>query len=202
MTISKGSTWGRTVPTPPELRAARDDAELAELLTDGSGQPTTAIAGDMWRTVGGAAVGERAELNRLPIDLLDVRLDDESVVAVAHVVARRSWWRGGWWRGPVIALMNAEFIDGFDVAPRGHPNDGRMEVLSASAQMSIRQRLAVRSRLRNASHLPHPQIETRSLKDAEFTPPGGLVVIVDGRRFAPVRSLSVRVRPDAAVLYA
>ena len=201
MTISKGSSWGRAVPTPSHLRVARGDAELAELLSDGSGEATTVLAGDMWRTVG-AGPGERSRLNELPIDLLDVRLDDDALVAVSHVVARLPWWRGGWWRGPVIAAMNAEFVGGFDVAPRGHPNDGRMEVLRASAQMPIRQRVAVRSRLRSASHLPHPQIETRSLKEFEFTASGRLVVIVDGRRRRRVRSFSVRVRPDAAVLYA
>jgi len=202
MTISKGASWGRSVPRPPELRIAADDVQLAQWLTDGTELPTAVAAGDMWRTVGGASLVDRENLNELPIDLLEVHLDGTVVHAVAHVVAHLPWWRGGWFRGPVIAVMNAEFVGAHDVAPRGHPNDGRAEVLEIDGSMSARQRLAVRRRLRNASHLPHPQIDTRSIRHVEFTALSGLRVVVDGHQHGTVTGLAVHVRPDAAVLYA
>lgn len=201
MTISKGTAWGAPVPRPVDLRVAADDAQLAEWLADGSGRPTAVASGDMWRTIGAATVDGRSELNALPIDLLAVEIDHQKAVAVSHVVARRGWWRGGWLRGAVIAVMNAEFVGNADVAPRGHPNDGRIEVLRVDARMSIRQRVAVRSRLARAAHLPHPQIATSSVKRVDFDELGGLVVFVDGRRHGPADRLSVRVRPDAAVLH-
>jgi hypothetical protein len=202
VTISKGHAWGRTVPRPPGLRVAADDAELAEYLADGTGRPTAVAAGDMWRTVGAAGLEGRAVLNALPLDLLEVRIDDRVLPAVAHVVAHLPWRRGGWLRGPVIVLMNAEFVGKYDVAPRGHPNDGRIESLSIDEETPLRQRLAMRSRARNASHVPHPRIATRSTRHAEFPALDGLRVVVDGRDRGLAHALSVRVRPDAAVLHA
>ena len=202
MTISKGAPWGSTVNRPEGLRIAVDDADLARLLIDGTSLPTAVAAGDMWRTVGAASMSGRDRLNELPLDLIDVGIDDSETVAVSHVVARLPHHRGGWWRGPVIAVMNAEFFGLSEVAPRGHPNDGRLESFVADRSMSFRQRIAVRRRLRNASHLPHPQITTRSTTAAEFVDLPDLRVLVDGRDRGSARRLSVRVRPDAAVLYA
>ena len=68
----------------------------------------------------------------LPIDLLEVATDRGAAIACAHVLVRSSWSRGGWWHGPVIAVMNAQFLGDWDVAPRGHPNDGRVEVVEAN----------------------------------------------------------------------
>jgi hypothetical protein len=202
VTISKGETWGTAVPRPSDLRIAADDAELAQFLADGTHRPTAVAAGDMWRTVGAARLDDRAELNALPLDLLEVRIDERVFPAVAHVVAHLPWWRGGWLRGTVLALMNAEFFGSYDVAPRGHPNDGRVESLSIDGNVSVRQRLAMRTRLRNASHLPHPQIVTRSIRHVEFDDLDGLRIVVDGRDRGVARTLSVRVLPDAGVLHA
>lgn len=202
MTIAKGLPWGSSVKRPDGLRIAVDDADLARLLTDGSSLPTAVASGDMWRTVGAASVSDRDRLNELPLDLIDVGIDDEETVAVSHVIARLPHHRGGWWRGPVIAVMNAEFFGRSEVAPRGHPNDGRVESFVVDSAMSFRQRLGVRARLRNASHLPHPQITTRSTRAAEFVDLPNLRILVDGQDRGCAQRLSVRVRPDAAVLYA
>ncbi|MGA9278389.1 hypothetical protein, partial [Ilumatobacter sp.] len=194
--------WGTSADRPPELRIASDDAQLAEWLSDGSGRPTAVESGDMWRTIGAAPIGDRRRLNELPLDLLDVCIDGTIVHAVAHVVAHLPWRRGGWLRGPVIAVMNAEFVRDYDVAPRGHPNDGRAETLQIDPGMSLRQRLAVRTRMRNASHLPHPQIHTRSIRHVEFAALPGLHVSVDGRDHGIAHELAIDVRSDAAMLYA
>ncbi len=143
-------------------------------------------------------------VNELPIDLLTVRLGGraEPVIACAHVVARSPWWRGSWWRGPVLVVMNAEFLGSFDVAPRGHPNDGRVEVLEAGTDLTLRQRLAARKRLRTATHVPHPAIATRSVRQASWTFRRPMAIAIDGRRSGRTRTIDVTVTPDAAIVHA
>lgn len=204
MTIERGQPWGRSVPRPDDLVVVDDDHALAAALSavDRSHPPTSVRGGDLARTLG--VVSDRTTLNELPIDLLEVRLDGatESHTACAHVIARSPWMRGGWWRGPVLAVMNAEFLGEFDVAPRGHPNDGRVETFEADASMSIRQRLAARRRLRNATHVPHPSVTTRSVRDATWTFQRSLEVFVDGRHVGRATTIAVTVVADAAVVYA
>lgn len=203
MTISKGADWGTIVPRPDDLRVATDDRDLARLLTDGTGRPTAVDAGDVFRTVGSRPVTGRSELLALPIDLVRVVLDDGAPVsAVAHVLARRPWWAGGWWCGSALAVMNAEFVRNFDVAPRGHPNDGRVETFSVDGEMGLRQRWEVRRRLPSARHLPHPSITTRPVRAMTWDFDRPAVVIADGQDLGRAHRLAVEVVADAAVLYA
>lgn len=204
MTIRPGEQWGRSVPRPAHLRVAHSDAALAAMLTDGSA--AAASAGDIARTLGRPRVVDSEppadELIEAPLDLVAVSVDDSDPThAVAHVVARSPWWRGSWWRGPVVVVMNAEFIGEWDVAPRGHPNDGRVETFEALPGLGLRQRFGCSRRLRSAGHVPHPGIRTRSVRSATWTFEHPVEVLADGRRIGRGRRLGITVLPDAAVLY-
>lgn len=208
MTIKPTEAWGRVIERPENLVTVTDDATLAALLgairLDPTLPPVGVSGGDLARTVGGvdrSGVG-RSTVNELPIDLLTVRLGDaEPITACAHVVARSPWWRGSWWRGPVLVVMNAEFLGSWDVAPRGHPNDGRVEVFEAGTDLTLRQRLAARKRLRTATHIPHPAIATRSIRQAAWTFPRPMAITVDGRRCGRSTTMEVVVTPDAAIVH-
>lgn len=209
MTIRPDEAWGRSVPRPVHLAMVDDDAALATMLAGaragGDGPPVGVRRGDMARTLGiDPSAPSRDQVNELPIDLVEVRLDDgaEVMIACAHVIARSPARRGSWWRGPVVMVMNAEFLGDWDVAPRGHPNDGRVEVFEADATMSIRQRVAARRRVRTASHVPHPKITKRSVRSATWTFPRVMTILVDGRRVGTATSVGITVLPDAAVVYA
>ena len=212
MTIGKGGAWGREVARPADLVIARDDADLANRLAAHLGRPRAAAtaapvavrSGDLARTLGNVALDGRSTLNELPIDMVTVRLDgvETPVPACAHVVISSPWWRGGWLRGRVVVVMNAEFIGDRDVAPRGHPNDGRVEVFEADARFGVRQRLAARRRARTATHVPHPLITTRSVRAAEWSFESPMVVHVDGVRVGRASGVDVAVVADAAVVYA
>ena len=136
MTIKPGDQWGRLVARPDDLVTVASDRDVVEALHRRPGSPVEVTRGDLARTLGVGASHDRSGrpvarsmLNEMPIDLVEVSLDGgEPVVACAHVVARSPWHRGHWLRGPILAVMNAEFIGEWDVAPRGHPNDGRVEV--------------------------------------------------------------------------
>jgi hypothetical protein len=207
MTIKPTEGWGRTVERPANLVTVTDDAGLAShldaLRRDPTLPPVAVSGGDLARTVGAAERSGGQMVNELPIDLLTVRLGGRAdpVTACAHVVARAPWWRGSWWRGPVLVVMNAEFLGSFDVAPRGHPNDGRVEVLEAGPDLTLRQRLAARKRLRTATHIPHPAIATRSVRQASWTFARPMAVAIDGRRSGRTRTIDVTVTPDAAIVH-
>ena len=105
-----------------------------------------------------------------PIDLVDVSLDGGRGRRrrVAHVVARSRGAAAGW-RGPVLAVMNAEFIGDWDVAPRGHPNDGRVETLRGRAVDVGPSAMGVAAaHARRARTFRIPQIATRSVRSATF----------------------------------
>jgi hypothetical protein len=209
MTIERGEPWGRRVPRPDGLVTVDGDAAVAAAVTAPGHAPVGVRTGDLARSLG--VVGPDAHdvqagsdmVNELPIDLLAVSLDGaEPITACAHVIARSPWNRGHWWRGPILAVMNAEFVGDWDVAPRGHPNDGRVETFVVDPAMTVRQRLSARRRLRTATHVPHPQITVRSVRAESWTFPDALEVTVDGRRAGRARTIEVVVDPDAAVVYA
>ena len=118
---------------PPDGVVVRTDAEARAVVTAArrAGEPVPALGllgGDLCRAVGGT--GDEARLREggtvLPVDLGAVLVDGRLHWFVAHLVARR-----GWWRGRIVAAMNAQHVGAWDVAPRGHPNDGRLDVLDA-----------------------------------------------------------------------
>jgi len=142
------------------------------------------------------APAPRPIAQRVPVDLLRVGLDDRELTAVAHVVARRSWWRG-----PVIAATNVDHVGEWNVAPRAHPNDGRFDVVEVAPDMSLRQRWQARSRLAQGTHVPHPQIATSTAQERSWTFDRPMRVWIDGVDRGRTRRLSVRLEPDAFELH-
>ena len=204
MTIRPGAPWGHEVARPDGLVTVDGDRSLVAALARADRPPVAVASGDLARTLGVMSLGHRSTVNEFPIDLLHVRLDDagEPIVACAHVVARSPLGRGHWCRGPILAVMNAEFIGEWDVAPRGHPNDGRAEVFDVDASMSVRHRIAARRRLRTGTHVPHPRVSTRSVRSGTWSFARPLEVVVDGRGVGRASRLAVDVMPDAAIVYA
>lgn len=197
MTIRKGEPWGAAVAAPPDLLIIESDAAARDAVL--AGARTIGLAhGDLARTMGGGARGRfDGKVVRAPVDLLRVTADGDSTLVVAHVVARRSWWRG-----QVVMVMNAQFLGRYDVAPRSHPNDGRVEVLTVAAAMPLRERLQARRRAVTGTHLPHPRLTMVQVGEyrVEFVRP--LTVWVDGVKWRRAMVLEVHVEPDALTVLA
>lgn len=201
MTIDKGRPWGGPArDLAADAVVANTDAE-ARAIAEGARRagdqvpPMVLLGGDLCRTVGGTGDEAHArgpEAVALPCDLGSVLLDGRQHWFVAHLVARRSWWRGR-----IVAAMNAQFLGRFDVAPRGHPNDARMEVLDVAPSFSVVDRVRARRRLPTGTHVPHPGIGLRrvSAEQMTFDPP--LPVWLDGVALGLVHQVSLRVEPDA-----
>ena len=198
MPVKKGEPWGEGGPLPSHGVVVRSDAEARRVATEArrSGSPVPPLGllgGDLCRTLGGT--GDEARLRtdaavRLPVDLGAVLLDGRLHWFVAHLVVRRSWWVGR-----VVVAMNSEFLGRWDVAPRGHPDDGRLEVLDAD--LPVGERLKVRSRLATGTHLPHPGIEVTRTAAWQVELARPTPVWLDGEQVGSARTLSIRVEPDA-----
>ena len=204
MTIRPGEPWGREVPFPDDLHVVADDRALALELASSGGRAVAVASGDILRTLGNPTLTGRTTLNELPIDLIEFRLDDgdEPGHACAHLVVRSPWWRGGWLRGQVLLVMNCEFRGDWDVAPRGHPNDGRVETFRIDTTFGVRGRLAARRRVTTGTHVPHPAIATGSIRTTTWSFPAPMEVIADSCAVGRARTIALTVLPDAGLLLA
>lgn len=200
MTIKKGEPWGEPGPLPRHGVLVRSDAEARAIVTAArrAGEPIPPLGllgGDLCRTLGGTGDEDRLRSDaamHLPVDLGAVLVDGRLHWFVAHLVSRR-----GWWRGRVVAAMNAQFLGAWDVVPRGHPNDGRLDVLDAD--LPFDERLQVRSRLKTGTHLPHPRIEERHVSALQVDLARPTPVFLDGEDVGPGTTLLIRVEPDALI---
>lgn len=191
MTIRKGEPWGIEVARPPDLVVAADDHDIVELGARGD---VGLAGGDLFRSLGEPAPRDPAQ--RVEIDGISVALDGgRTLDAVAHVIARNSWWRG-----PIVACMNVDHLGPWNVAPRAHPNDGLLDVVECSSAMSIRDRWAARRRLSHGTHLPHPDLSLARVASRKWEFERPRRVWVDGREVGATRRLSVAVVPDRYVV--
>lgn len=198
MTIRKGENWGRAAPLPPDGVIVNSDAEARQVVTEArrADRPMPVLgllAGDLARSVGATGDTDRLrsdQAHEVPVDLGAVLVDGRLHWFVAHLVARHRWWGGRF-----FVAMNAEYLGAWKMAPRGHPNDGRLDTLDG--KLSLDDRIKARSRLPHGGHLPHPGITSRSVSaiQVEFERP--TPVYLDGEAVGPARHLSLRVEPDA-----
>ena len=193
MPITRGSPYGEPGPLPDDGVVVRSDAEARSMVEEArrAGRPVPVLgllAGDLCRTLGGTGDEGRLrshEAVRFPVDLAEVLLDDRLHWFVAHLVARSRGWRRA------LVAMNAQFLGSWVLGPRAHVY---------RADLSLPDRLKVRSRLRHGAHLPHPGIEKRRTAHFQVDLGRPLPVALDGQALGEVRNVSLRVEPDAVTV--
>lgn len=198
MTVGRGQDWGGSGPLPTDGVVVGDDAEAHAVVTaarrEGDPIPVLGLTGgDLRRTLGGRRDADglrRPDATRVTVDLGSVLADGRLHWFVAHLLSRRSWWRG-----PVTVAMNAQWMGRWNVAPRAHPGDGLLETFEADLGLS--DRLEARRRLVTGSHVPHPGIVQRRTAAAQLDPGRAQPVLLDGVSIGSARHLAVRVEPDA-----
>ncbi|HET7719955.1 MAG TPA: hypothetical protein VFK43_08315 [Acidimicrobiales bacterium] len=200
MTVVGGVPWGAPGPLPDGAVLVRSDAEAREALEASRRErrelPALGLlGGDLCRTLGGRGDEARLrgrEVTLATVDVGEVLLDGRVRFFVAHAVVRGP----SWWRGPLVAVMNAQFLGRWDVAPRAHPGDGLLDVVEVDAGMGWGERWKAWRRLPSGTHVPHPRIAVRRVPALQLDV-GGLRVELDGVRQEPADALSIRLRPDA-----
>lgn len=199
MTIRKGEEWGRTDTVPDAAVPAADDASVAAAWS--LGVVPLATGGNLHSSLGSPSpkqVGDACM--RFPVDALEVTVTAsgtaETVVAVSEVVVGR-WMRGDF----AVVSANGRWA-GLDIAPRAHPNDGFLHVLSIPRGVRVRQRLAARKRAVLGTHVPHPDITVTRGESFTASNTSRSRLLVDGRRWDRWESVAVRVLPDHAEVLA
>jgi YegS C-terminal NAD kinase beta sandwich-like domain len=199
VTIRKGEAWGQAVTIPAGLVELSSNAALAECLGNGPPKdPLLVTGGDLGRTLG---IGPRSPApgspgTALPIDLIRVEAGERVTWAALHVVARRGWWRGG-----IVAAMNVQFLGDWDVTPRAHPNDGKLDLIEVDVAMSAADRWKARQRLSLGTHIPHPSIRVRQMSTAAVSLESGMSLYIDGTRWAVAPSpVTLQVVADACTV--
>jgi diacylglycerol kinase family enzyme len=194
VTIERGAPWGVPGALPHDGPVAFTDADVAARVAGGACLVGVAGTGDLARTVGALAEPTRLfgqEAMTLPCDLLRVFIDNGAAqLAVAHVVVRHRLWRG-----PLVAIMNAQFIGRYDVAPRSHPNDGRADVIDASS-LSVSDRWKAWTRLPAGTHVPHPDISQQRVSEWSRSWDSPVNVRIDSGASIRARSLRIETVAD------
>lgn len=211
MAVERRADWGRPGTPPADLPWFADDASAAGWIAARRDDRAPAIevglcGGDMVATLGRGTTAVCYQLDVLQV-LIETPTGTYTTVAVSHVVERRPRRSIiGCLSANVVArapalryVMNAEFVGPLDVAPRGHPNDGRFEIVDFAATMPARQRRQAVARMGRGDHLPHPDISVGRETEATWKPRG--IVHIDGRPVPEVVSISIRIVPDAIVAW-
>jgi hypothetical protein len=202
VTIRRGEPWGEPTQSPPGLHIVNTDAELRQWVIRhrAAGEPVPPVGlagGDLARSIGGGHP-ERFPgiVTRAPVDLLRVTSGDQVTWAAAHLVGFTAWWHG-----EAFLAMNAQYRGRWDVAPRSHPNDGKVDVVQIDPAMPWRQRLAASKRARTGTHLPHPMLQARQVAAVELRLGRRLPLWADGQRWIVTDHVDVTVEPDALDVY-
>ena len=198
MTIRKGEDWGSVEEVPPNAIEVHHDLDARRAVTEArrSNQPVppfVLFGGDLARAVGAGLIrrpGPDRPSRKLPVDLGSVLLDGTLHWFVAHLVARRALWNGRF-----VVAMNTEYLGQWKMAPRAHPNDGRLDLLDGS--LSLDDRLKARRRLPRGEHVPHPAVTVRQTGAVQVDLPRSTPVRLDGEVVGRYRNLSIRIEPDA-----
>jgi hypothetical protein len=197
VTIERAQDWGRRGPPPEGLVEVADDASASRLVREARAHgaplpPIGLLGGDLRRTLGGAPVERLTpEVAVFTVDLGVAELGGTDWPFVSHLVARR-----GWWSGELLAVMNAELLGRWDVAPRSHPNDGRLDVVHA-VDLSLADRWKAWRRLPAGTHVPHPGIAVQRTSATLVALRRPLPVRLDGVVVGSFAEIVVRAEPDA-----
>jgi hypothetical protein len=194
MTIERGVAWGKSVQVPDNVISASTDKGLAACA------PTdfvSLLGGDLFQSLGSPRpVRTNAECTLVNIDALECRIDfsgTSSKVLAASSVVIGSWWS----RTEFVVITNGGMLDGLDLTPRAHPNDGKWDILRLHKSMDMRQRILARRRSKTGSHIPHPDISvSRAAEVSMQRVQKRQKLVVDG---VPVRhwnAIHCRVLPD------
>jgi hypothetical protein len=216
--IEKGKPWERPASAPAEWQVEGDDAALAAAVRDHPGARVAFApdpGSDLARAIG--LTGPGSGTVELVVDGLRVTADGRGLFGVNMAVVGTAPDRANWFTaspdvrveldgrvvhdGPATAVVIAsgQFLRGSDVVPRGHPGDGRVEVHVYAVARG--QRSALRRRLPQGAHLPHPDVTQAVGRRVDVLAARRPVSLeLDGVGLPAATRVTVEVVPEAFVI--
>ena len=168
--------WAKQVSIGRSLPVATSDSEIAEFAA--AGEPVIKLeSGNIFRTLGGrgnASIHSSAENTMCEIDLGIVCFQGKEILFASHCSIRRSYFST---KG--VLVMNSQFYKSRNLSVRGHPSDGKLEMITS--RLGIRQYFLAAKKSESGSHLPHPDIDTRSAASHTISNERELRIYCDGR---------------------
>jgi hypothetical protein len=213
MTIEKGQEWGHRGQRPQSVRVVHSDTDLVDAWTQDSSTVFAVMAGDLHMALGQPKwQDDQTECQFLPVDVFHVTVTQQhdhqhsahnsEAKDVVETFAVSSVCIGSWFtRGRFITVSNCGFVGRYNIAPRAHPNDGEMDVVTVYSGMDWRQRVQARSRARLGQHVPHPQISMERGRSHSWTKESKREkLFIDGREIRNWASVEITVIPDACTV--
>jgi YegS C-terminal NAD kinase beta sandwich-like domain len=162
--------------------------------------PSTALPVDVLRVAAGEQFGQRLAMNSVVLGVApDALRRRHRAVPVSVVVDGRTLPRTA---ATTVAIMNGQFLGvlgAVDLAPRGHPGDGRAEIVVIDVPPD--QRREMRARLASGTHVPHPGITIVSGGTARIRFDRPVALTVDGHAIGSRSDVTVEVLPSHVSLW-
>ena len=168
--------WAHQVSLNGSFPIARSDKEIADLASLGE-KIIKIESGNIFRTLGGRESLKPSlshESTVCEIDLGTVQFSDEIFLFASHCSLRQYHFST---KG--VLVMNSQFYKNRRVAIRGHPSDGKLDVLSS--QLNLRQYMLASKLSESGSHVPHPDIKIKSTDERSFSFERLMRIYADGR---------------------
>lgn len=199
MTIEKGKEWGEEVLIQQPPPVIDTDAGLARVakhsivslsrgnVFDALGHPRPVVAGETRQRVSIDALICNIEIQNSPPTRV-LAASDIVIGKYVEVFHQQS---------EHLVITNAGMMRGRNFAPRSHPNDGKFDVVMFAREMSVRQRLQARSRLKTGTHLPHPYIKVSQATQFQYERLSrNQTLRIDGIAIPDWVSISIAIEPD------
>lgn len=200
MTIRPGDAWGQPLDRHPSSTSAGDERMAIARWSTAPDEPVLLRSGSLRHAFG---LSDRLDRPRLSVtcDVIRIESTRHGRTRVEHALGnvvvvgrggRPTIWLAtntGWWRRR-------------QVAPRSHPNDGLLDVLTVAREMSWPQRVRAFSRARRGDHVPHPALRVVRSERFVIEDAGACRVWVDGTYVGRADRLRFGVIPDAIEVHA
>ena len=185
-------SWQFQTKVSASLKVASNEREIIGLYE--SGESLIGLqGGDLYESLGGRGVGERAGNEGtvgLKLDLGQLVIGKSNYLFASYCKISKQlkpWY--------TIWVVNSPIIGHRRISPKSHPSDGLLDIVEFS--LSFRQSKKAYKRAKSGDHLPHPQIKTSKKRTYMIKARGKRKVVIDGKKIAYSKEISISIIPHA-----